>query len=63
MFLPGGSRGRGSLLGCHLWDRAESDTTDATWQRQQHQAVCEKEKLKRKEEKEKSHKSVEDGLT
>ena len=27
VFLPGESQGRGSLLGCHLWGRTESDTT------------------------------------
>ena len=30
VFLPGESQGRGSLVGRHLWDRAESDTTEAT---------------------------------
>ena len=25
----------GSLVGCHLWGRTESDTTEATWQQQQ----------------------------
>ena len=30
VFLPGGSQGRGSLVGCHLWCRTESDTTEAT---------------------------------
>ena len=29
-FLPGESQGRGSLVGCSLWGRTESDTTDAT---------------------------------
>ena len=28
-FLPGESQGRGSLVGCHLWGRTESDTTEA----------------------------------
>ena len=28
--LPGESQGRGSLVGCHLWGRTESDTTEAT---------------------------------
>ena len=28
--LPGESQGRGSLVGCRLWGRAESDTTEAT---------------------------------
>ena len=30
VFLPGESQGRGSLEGCHLWGRTESDTTEAT---------------------------------
>ena len=30
VFLPGESQGRGSLVGCRLWDRTESDTTEAT---------------------------------
>ena len=30
VFLPGESQGRGSLLGCHLWGRTESDTTVMT---------------------------------
>ena len=25
----------GSLVGCRLWGRTESDTTEATWQQQQ----------------------------
>ena len=29
-FLPGKSQGRGSLVGCHLWGRTESDMTEAT---------------------------------
>ena len=29
-FLPGESQGRGSLVGCCLWGRTESDTTEAT---------------------------------
>src|SRR5574337_224941 len=28
VFLPGESQGLGSLLGCHLWGRWESDTTE-----------------------------------
>ena len=28
--LPGESQGRGSLVGCHLWGRTESDMTEAT---------------------------------
>ena len=35
MFLPGESQGRGSLVGCRLWGRTESDTTEATQQQQQ----------------------------
>ena len=30
MFLLGESKGRGSLVGCHLWGPTESDTTEAT---------------------------------
>ena len=30
VFLPGESQGQGSLVGCHLRDRTESDTTEAT---------------------------------
>ena len=30
VFLPGESQGRGSLVGCRLWGRAESDTTEVT---------------------------------
>jgi len=37
MFLPGESQGRGSLVGCHLWGRTESDTTEATSQQRQQQ--------------------------
>ena len=28
VFLPGESQGRGSLVGCHLWDRTELDTAE-----------------------------------
>ena len=31
VFLPGESQGRGSLVGCCLWDRTESDTTEVTY--------------------------------
>ena len=34
--LPGESHGWGSLVGCHLQGRTESDTTEATLQQQQH---------------------------
>ena len=30
VFLPGESQGRGSLVGCRLRGRTESDTTEAT---------------------------------
>ena len=30
VFLPGESQGRGSLVGCRLWDCTELDTTEAT---------------------------------
>ena len=30
VLLPGESQGWGSLVGFHLWDRTESDTTEAT---------------------------------
>ena len=30
VFLPGESQGRGSLVGCRLWGRIGSDTTEAT---------------------------------
>ena len=34
VFLPGESQGPGSLVGCRLWGRTESDTTEATQQQQ-----------------------------
>ena len=30
VFLPGESQGRGSLVGCRLWDHTELDTTEVT---------------------------------
>ena len=30
VFLPGESQGRGSLVGCRVWGRTESDTTEVT---------------------------------
>ena len=33
--LAAESQGRGSLVGCGLWGRTESDTTEATQQQQQ----------------------------
>ena len=38
VFLPGESQGRGNLVGCRLWCRTESDTTEVT-QQQQQQAI------------------------
>ena len=35
VFLPGESQGRGILVGCCLWGRTESDTTEVTQQQQQ----------------------------
>ena len=35
VFLPGEFQGQGSLVGCCLWGRTESDTTEATWRQQQ----------------------------
>ena len=35
--MPGESLGWGSLVGCRLWDRTESDTTEVTQQQQQQQ--------------------------
>ena len=35
-FLPGESQGRQSLVGCCLWGRTESDTTEVTQQQQQY---------------------------
>ena len=32
VFLPGESQGQQSLVGCRLWGRTESDTTEATYQ-------------------------------
>ena len=34
VFLPGESQGRGSLVGCCLWGRTESNTTETTYQQQ-----------------------------
>ena len=35
VFLPGEPQGWGSLVGCRLWGRTESDMTEATQQQQQ----------------------------
>ena len=37
VFLPGECQGQRSLVGCRLWGRTESDTTEATEQQQQQQ--------------------------
>ena len=39
-FLPGESQGQGSLVGCRLWGRTESDTTEVTQQQQQQRKRC-----------------------
>ena len=31
LFLPRESQGQGSRVGCHLWGRTESDTTEVTY--------------------------------
>ena len=41
VFLPGESQGRGTLVGCRLWRRTESDMTEATSQQQQASTVHE----------------------
>ena len=30
LLMPGESQGQGNLVGCRLWGRTESDTTEAT---------------------------------
>ena len=40
VFLPGESQGLGSLVGCRLWGRTESDMTEATQQQQQHEITA-----------------------
>ena len=40
VFLPGESQGWGSLVGCRLWGRTESDTTEVTQQQQQMFSDC-----------------------
>ena len=39
VFLPGESQGWGSLVGCRLWGRTESDMTEAMQQQQQQSPI------------------------
>ena len=39
VFLPGESQGRQRRVGCRLWGRTESDTTEVTQQQQQQQQL------------------------
>ena len=41
VFLPGESQGWWSLVGCRLWGRTESDTTEPTQQQQQYINIME----------------------
>ena len=47
VFLPGESRGRGSLVGCRLWGRTESDTTEVTSQQQQQHSYLNSTQIKK----------------
>ena len=40
VFLPGNSQGRGSLVGCHLWGRTESNSTEVTCQQSLQRSGC-----------------------
>ena len=40
VFLPGESQGWGSLVGCRLWGRTESDTTEVTLQQSSNSQVA-----------------------
>ena len=42
VFLPGESQGRRSLVGCRLWGRTESDTTEVTKQQEQQHHIFHK---------------------
>ena len=46
VFLPGESQGWRSVVGCCLWGRTESDTTEATQQQQQQQPLTKARVLK-----------------
>ena len=39
VFLPGESQGRRNLVGCRLWGRTESDTTEVTSPQQQQRVM------------------------
>ena len=45
VFLPGESQGQRSLVGCRLWGRTESDTTEATQQQRQQQRISHSPKV------------------
>ena len=45
VFQPGESQGRECLVGCHLWGRTESDTTEATQQQQQQDLTSQKHEV------------------
>ena len=47
VFLSGESQGWGSLVGCRLWGRTESDTTEATWQQQHQRSLQENQRYQR----------------
>ena len=40
LFLPGESQRRQSLVGCHLWSLAESDTTEASCEVVLDKGIC-----------------------
>ena len=53
--LPGESQGRGSLVGCRLWGRTGSDTTEATQQQQQQQKISRYNMMKSRKIKDKEN--------
>jgi len=44
VFLPGESQGQGSLVGCRLWGRTESDTSSSKQQVLSEGEACGREK-------------------
>ena len=40
VFLPGNSQGWGSLVGCHLWGRTESNSAEVTYQQSLQRSGC-----------------------